>query len=374
MRELIKFFAWRIRRDEIGLEASSLAFTSVLALIPAMTIVVSVFTMVPAFTPLKEAVMRFSSDNFLPVFTDAIGNAISSFVSQAASMTLTGALMLFVVSLMLIRSIDRSLNRIWHGGRRRIAMTFAIYWTILTVGPLSFGIIVWMTTKMIASNFVDSMELRMAIRTLYYVMPFFVEVAMMFVLYMVMPVTAVKWQDALVGALLVAIAFEIAKRAFATFIINFTDYEAIYGALAAIPVLMIWIYINWWLILIGAELTYLLGLARNSTSDQVPKLLIAFVNLLSSKEPDADNDGQFFLAAQRQGTGTRRDDSPSNFYEAVNPNKNKAPLVGGRKAAPQQPANSSAQGTENPDATKKSIRVHITSNRRNDDSSEQSKD
>ena len=220
MRDLIKFFAWRIRRDEIGLEAAALAFTSVLALVPALTIVVSIFAMVPAFTPLKEEMMSFASENFLPVFTDAIGDSISSFVSHAASMTLTGALMLFVVSLMLIRSIDRSLNRIWRGGKRRMAMTFAIYWTMLTVGPLSFGITVWVTTKVIASSLMESMELEVAMRSLYFILPFFIEAAMIFVLYMVMPVTIVKWQDALVGAVLVAIAFEIAKRAFATFILS----------------------------------------------------------------------------------------------------------------------------------------------------------
>lgn len=316
MRDLIKFFAWRIRRDEIGLEAAALAFTSVLALVPALTIVVSIFAMVPAFTPLKEEMMRFASENFLPVFTDAIGDSISSFVSHAASMTLTGALMLFVVSLMLIRSIDRSLNRIWRGGKRRMAMTFAIYWTMLTVGPLSFGITVWVTTKVIASSLMESMELEVAMRSLYFILPFFIEAAMIFVLYMVMPVTIVKWQDALVGAVLVAIAFEIAKRAFATFILNFSDYQAIYGAVAAAPVLMIWIYINWWLILIGAEFTSVLGVVRGGNADQVPKLIASLVNLLSAKDPEPQVVGSERVFSPYT-SGTRRDEIPDNYYVAT---------------------------------------------------------
>lgn len=278
MRELIKYFIWRIRRDEVALQAGALAYTSVLALVPAITIVLSIFAMVPAFTPVKEEMMAFASENFLPVFTDAIGDSITTFVSHAASMTLTGSLMLFVVSLMLIRAIDQALNRIWRGGKRSFTMTFAIYWTMLTVGPLSLGIIVWASTKLIALRLVEDMQLGGAVRFLFYILPFLVEAGMIFVIYTVIPVCKVKARDALIGATLVALLFELLKRSFSTFILNFSSYEAIYGALAALPVLMIWIYINWWLILIGAEFTSVLGIARGDGTEQVPKLIRSLVS------------------------------------------------------------------------------------------------
>ena len=288
MRELIKFFAWRIKRDDIAIEAGALAYTSVLALVPAVTVVLSIFAMIPAFSPLKEEMMNFASANFMPVFSDAVGNSLSTFVAHAGSMTVTGSLMLFVVSLMMIRAIDRALNRIWRGGRRRIPMTFAIYWTMLTVGPLSFGLVLWFSSKLIASNLFASMELAAAIRFFYFVMPFFVEAAMIFVVYSVIPVAPVKARDALVGAIFVAISFELLKRLFSIFIINFSDYEAIYGALAAAPVLMIWIYLNWWLILIGAEITAVLGVVRGGQAEQVPQLIKSFVSLMSSKKEAED--------------------------------------------------------------------------------------
>lgn len=369
MRELIKFFAWRIRRDEIGLEAAALAFTSVLALIPALTIVVSIFAMVPAFTPIKEEMMRFASENFLPVFTEAIGGYISEFVSHASAMTLTGSLMLFVVSLMLIRSIDRTLNRIWRGGRRRVAMTFAIYWTMLTVGPLSFGITVWVTTRVIASNLFSSMEMELAMRTFYFILPFLIETAMIFVLYMVMPVVLVKWQDAILGALLVAVAFEISKRIFSTFILNFSDYEAIYGAVAAAPVLMIWIYINWWLILIGAEFTSVLGVVRGGNADRVPKLISSLVNLMSSaKEEDVPVVGERRQADARELDELRErellrslekeDKAATAFAEG------KTPLLQ-RFKLKAKGSDKSEQVGEEVQASKKSIRVHITPTRKN---------
>ena len=384
MRELIKFFAWRINRDGIGLEAAALAFTSILALIPAMTIVVSIFAMVPAFTPVKEEMLRFASENFLPVFTDAISNGISSFVSHAASMTLTGSLMLFVVSLMLIRSIDRTLNRIWRGAKRRITQTFAIYWTLLTLGPLSLGITVWATSKIVSAAIFEQEEIAVALKTFYSVLPFVIEAGMIFVLYTVLPVTTVKLQDALVGAILVAISFEISKRVFSAFILNFSDYEAIYGALAALPVLMIWIYINWWLILCGAEFTAVLGVVRGGNANNVPKLIQSLVNLLSAKE-----DPKEVIAKSVEAYSKYEDDYGADFDYQDHRSASRADFNSGATADSMDASNlSNSTGVgfgrgflsfgkkkaEAPSERKKSIHVHVSPSRHNQNDKDKDKD
>lgn len=269
IKELLRLLIMRIRRDEIAIEASALAYTTILALVPAVTIVLSIFAMVPAFQPLKKELMEFTTQNFLPVFADAIVDSITTFVEHAASTTITGAIMLIVVSLMMIRSVDLALNRIWRGGRRKISMTFAIYWTLLTVGPLTFAILLWATSQLIASSLIVEYELAAAVKILYFILPFIVEMGMMFALYTIIPVANVRVTDALCGALFTAVAFELLKRFFSIFILNFSSYEAIYGALAAAPVLMIWIYLNWWLVLIGAEITSLLGIVRGSNTNQI---------------------------------------------------------------------------------------------------------
>lgn len=267
--DLLRLLVMRIRRDGIALEAGALAYTTVLALVPAVTIVLSIFAMVPAFQPLKKDLMEFTTQNFLPVFADAIVDSITTFVDHAASTTITGAVMLIIVSLMMIRSIDKSLNRIWRGGRRKPAMTFAIYWTLLTVGPLSFAILLWATSSLIASNLVIGYELAFAVKTFYSILPFLVEIGIMFALYTVIPVANVRISDALCGAFCTAIGFELLKRIFTIFILNFSSYEAIYGALAAAPVLMIWIYLNWWLVLLGAEFTSVLGIVRGNNTNPI---------------------------------------------------------------------------------------------------------
>lgn len=278
MKELILFFISRIKRDDVALHASSLAFTSILALIPAVTIVVSVFAMVPSFNTIKSHLEVFVKENFMPVFSESVSTNISQFVEHAGSLTLTSTIALLVVSLLLIRAIDTSLNRIWRGGKRRIGHTFAIYWTLLTVGPLALGLLLFLFTKLIEQS-LEVKEIASVVKFFYFLLPLFIEVAILTTLFMTVPVASVKINDALSGAIITTIAFEVCKKIFASFIMNFSDYEAIYGALAALPVLMIWIYINWWIVLIGAEFTACLGLVRQGRDDNIPKLIAKYVAL-----------------------------------------------------------------------------------------------
>lgn len=280
MRELLAYFINRVKRDELLLESAALSYTTILALIPALTVVVSIFTMVPAFAPLREQLLSFASENFMPVFAESISENIGRFVAHAGSMTVAGTLMLIVVSLMLVRSVDKTINRIWRGGKRKISMTVAIYWTMLTMGPLVTAALMWLTSRIITFSLFE-MDLSFAQQTVYFLMPLVIECAMVTVVFMAVPIAVVKLRDALLGALLVTFLFEAAKRIFAAFILNFTDYQAIYGALAALPVLMIWININWFIVLFGAEFTACLGTVRQGSAD-VPLLFVKFAELTGS--------------------------------------------------------------------------------------------
>ncbi len=277
MQEFIKYFIVRVKRDEIGINAASLSFTSILALIPALTIALSIFTMVPAFDSIKEELTNFVKANFVPVFSDAVAKHIEFFVAKAASLTLTSTLFLIVVSLMLIRAIDKSINKIWRGGKRTLSQTFAIYWTLLTVGPLALGVLLWLGSTFVAQT-LQYKEIATFTKYIFIYFPIFIEVAILTTIYMVVPVTSVKLVDATLGAVVTTIAFEITKKVFATFIISFSDYEAIYGTLAALPVFMMWIYINWWLVLLGTLLTSLLHSARIGNQDELP----AFISVIAS--------------------------------------------------------------------------------------------
>ena len=258
MKELFKKLLIRVRADDLFIEAAALSYTTILALVPALTVVISIFAMVPAFTPIKQALQNFVQNNFMPVFFYSIGDYIGIFIAHAGQMTVTGTVILFIVSFFLVRAVDRALNRIWRGGKRKMTMTFAVYWTLLTLGPLATGILIWFTSKVIAYSFLDT-PLSFATGLAYFLVPVVVELILVSALFITVPVAVVKIRDAVRGALFVTILFEVCKRIFSAFILNFSDYEAIYGALAAIPVLMIWININWVIVLFGAEFTVFLN-------------------------------------------------------------------------------------------------------------------
>lgn len=278
MKELIKYFFRRIKRDNIALEAGALAYTSLLSLIPAFTVILSIFAVVPAFKDLRDSVSSFAAENFMPVFTEAISGHVGSLVEHAGKLTATSTVALFIVSLLLVRSIDHSLNRIWRGGRRKIGSMIAIYWTLLTLGPLAVGMIIWLTSKVLAYALTAGQTLGVPLMLVYYLFPVIIEIVVITALFVIVPAATVKFQDALLGAVVTTVAFEISKKIFSAFVLNFSNYEALYGALAALPVLMIWIYINWWIVLLGAEFTATLGIVRSGTSDEIPNFMVFLAN------------------------------------------------------------------------------------------------
>ena len=282
MKELYKYFLNRVKRDSIGLEASALSFTSILALIPAISVIFYCFAVFPSFEQFRESLKNFAKANFMPVFADNLGNYVGTFVEHAGKLTATSTVVFFVISLLLVRSIDQCLNRIWRGGRRKLGTMIAIYWTLLTLGPIALGIVIWIFTKVMGFAISSNSTVGLPLMIAYFVFPIIIECGVLTAVYVIVPRVRVKVQDALLGAVFVTVAFEVSKKIFSIFVLNFSNYEAIYGAIAVIPVLFVWIYINWWIVLLGAEFTATLGVVRSGLSDEVPSFMVYLANVTGS--------------------------------------------------------------------------------------------
>lgn len=282
MKELYLYFFNRVKRDSIGLEASALSFTSILALIPAISVCFYVFAVFPSFEDVRESLKIFTKQNFMPVFAENLSNYVGTFVEHAGKLTVTSTAVFFIISLMLVRSIDQCLNRIWRGGRRKLGTMIAIYWTLLTLGPVALGIIIWIFTKVMTFAISSNASIGIPLMIGYFIFPIVIECGVLTALYIIVPRVRVRFQDALLGAIFVTVIFEVSKKLFSIFILNFSDYEAIYGAIAVIPVLFVWIYISWWIVLIGAEFTATLGVVRSGLSDEVPSFMVYLANVTGS--------------------------------------------------------------------------------------------
>lgn len=247
----------RYVRDRCTRVAGALAFTTVLAIAPLTAVGFGMLSVFPVFQSWMAAVQEFIYGNFVPAAGDVVGRYLQQFATNAGRLTVWGSLFLFVTAVMLIATIEHAFNDIWHVRRqRKLVRRFMAYWVVITLGPVLMGLSLSIT------SYVSSLPLfapEPAVRGIssapLTVVPIVFEWATFLLLYTVVPNCPVRWRHALVGAIIATVLFEIAKRVFSAFVVSFPTYRAIYGAVAALPVFLIWIYLCWAITLLGAQVT-----------------------------------------------------------------------------------------------------------------------
>ncbi|WP_084407352.1 virulence factor BrkB family protein [Aestuariibacter salexigens] len=255
-RLVLVTFLRRSKEDEIAITAGHLAYVSLLSLVPFIMVFFTMIQAFPAFAAVREDLESFIFDNFVPHSGEVMREYITQFVGNASEMGMVGILSLVVVALLLISNIDKTLNRIWRNKiERPMIYTLAIYWMVLTLGPLLIGSSVIVSSYLVAlANFAEEYTPGLGTVFLKFV-PFITAVLAFQLVYMLVPNKQVKTGHALYGALLATLLFELTKKAFAFYVSSFPSYQVIYGALAVIPILFVWVYLSWIVVLLGAEFT-----------------------------------------------------------------------------------------------------------------------
>ncbi len=251
-----RLYVRRCKEDQIAVNAGYLAYVTLLSLVPLIAVGVAVFSAFPGFEDARLAIENFIFTNFVPTSTDTIKDHISAFTGNANKMTAVGVSFLAVVALLLIRNVDTTLNRIWRVQQKRpLMISFAVYWMVLTLGPVLLGASIGMTSYIVSLvSFADKGIPGFSgflIKTL----PYVISMAGFIMLYTLVPNTKVSFRAAIPGALFAALLFELTKKGFAMYISHFPSYEVIYGALATVPILFVWVYLSWIVVLLGAEFT-----------------------------------------------------------------------------------------------------------------------
>ncbi len=244
----------RFREDRLGLTASSLTFTTLIALVPLVTVMLAVFSAFPMFASFQTALEKYFLQALVP---DGIArpvlSALTQFAAKAARLGGVGLGILVVTALALMLTIDRALNAIWRVRRPRpITQRVLVYWGGLTLGPLLLGISLSMTSWVLTASkgFVGALPGGVAM--LLNVVEFALLALGMAALYHYVPHTHVRWRHALAGGVFVAIGIEVAKRLLAWYVGTMPTISAVYGAFAAVPILLLWIYVGWLIVLWGA--------------------------------------------------------------------------------------------------------------------------
>ncbi|GAC32414.1 virulence factor BrkB family protein [Paraglaciecola polaris] len=255
----VRMFVSHCQRDGITVSAGHLAYVSLLSLVPFIMVFFTILSAFPAFSEVRGEIESLIFGNFIPTSGDLIQGYVAEFVGNASKMGAIGILSLVVVALLLISNIDKTLNRIWQAkSERPIIFTLAIYWMILTLGPLLIGLSVIMSSYLVA--FANSAEAYTmgATTAMLKTVPFIASVCAFFILYMIVPNKRINPRHAIVGAFVGALLFELSKKGFSFYITHFPSYQMIYGAMAVIPILFVWVYLSWIVVLLGAELTHVI--------------------------------------------------------------------------------------------------------------------
>ncbi|MDD2925875.1 YihY family inner membrane protein [Rhodoferax sp.] len=247
----------RFREDRLGLTASSLTFTTTIALVPLFTVVLAVFTAFPMFAKLQLVLQKWLIESLIP---DSIARQVLGYLTQfagkASRLGGVGVAVLFFTALALILTIDRTLNGIWRVRQPRpLGQRVLVYWAVMTLGPLLLAVSLSITSYALSASkgLVDVMP--GSVQLLLDTLQFGLLAGGMAALYHYVPNTRVHWGHAWAGGLFVSAGFEVAKRVLVWYLGKVPTYSVLYGAFATVPILLVWIYTAWVIVLLGAVIT-----------------------------------------------------------------------------------------------------------------------
>ncbi len=262
IRNFSRLLFSRFVEDQGLPQAASLTYATLLSLVPLMTVSLAIFSAFPIGDKMAVVVQDFVFENFMPNSGEVLQEHLQNFSAKASRLSGTGFAFLIVVALLLMANIDKALNTIWRVRRkRRFVAKFIVYWSILSLGPLLIGVSMVVTSYLVSIPiFSDAAETISVLHRLLKVTPVLASASAFTLLYAVVPNRRVPIRQALYGGLFAALLFELAKRGFAFYLTHFPTYEAIYGALAAFPIFLVWIYLSWVVTLLGAEFSCCLGI------------------------------------------------------------------------------------------------------------------
>jgi membrane protein len=237
--------------------AGALAYTSLFALVPLTAATLGILSGFPAFVQWRDRITSFVFANFIPTTGDVVRQYLTQFADNASKATAVGIAVLLFSALMLMLSVEDAFNRIWRVPRSRAAgARFVLYWAVLTLGPLLLIVALVLSSQLFSLPLFEAAESEFPLKArLLDVSPFLIEWFALTAAYVLIPNRSVRLRDGAAGALLAALLFEIAKRAFATYVTTGANYQEVYGALAIVPIFILWIYLSWILVLLGASLT-----------------------------------------------------------------------------------------------------------------------
>ncbi|AIF49134.1 ribonuclease BN [Dyella japonica A8] len=249
-------FVWQRFIDDKCFEtAGALSYTTLVSLVPLIVASLAIFAAFPAFANARGMLIDFAFHNLVPAAGEHVQDYLDLFAANASKLTGISVLVMFFSALSMMVSIEDRMNRIWRVQRQRgWASRLLLYWAALTLGPVlvvgGIAVASFATALPMLNDAANTLNLK---ERLVGVLPFVVTFLTLMLIYMVVPNRRVNWRHAAIGALMGAVLFEIARWGFARFIHQAHTYQQIYGAIAALPIFLLWIYLSWVIVILCAS-------------------------------------------------------------------------------------------------------------------------
>lgn len=247
----------RFRHDGCQPRAAALTFTSLLAFVPLLAVSFAIFAAFPAYRRLKDELQSAIFDNLVPQVGSVVQEHFDQFTQQTGGLTAIGVLFLVFTSILMLTTISNTFNHIWRVRQARsLVARLVVFWAVITLTPLLFGASLSISSYLFTAAQETGVEaVTGPIGGYAFMAPFLLQAAGFTMLFLIMPNYPVRRTDALIGGLVASTLFELLKKGFGLYIASFPTYETIYGAMATIPIFLVWVYLSWTVVLIAAELT-----------------------------------------------------------------------------------------------------------------------
>lgn len=257
---------WEGNRDQkLNQIAASLAYTTILSLVPMITIATILIGYLPRVIQVKNAFKTWLLDTYMPGgINQQVFIYLDQFSAQARGLTLLGIAGLFVTAIMTLSVIEKAFNQIFKVNRSRpLIKKVLIYSAATFLGPILLGAGIYLSGALFSATEGWTEALSIGFSLVATIAPIFLAVLVFAVVYKILPYSQILWKDAISGALFAAISFELMKFGFALFLTHTAFYKTVYGAFAIFPLALLWIYLTWWITLAGAVLVANLPAIRN---------------------------------------------------------------------------------------------------------------
>ena len=250
-----RFLARRSLDDNLFEAAGALSFTTVFALVPLSLVVFGVLSAFPVFSEWSDQLSHYVFSNFVPNAARSVESYLKQFSGNAGQLTAVGVVALVVSLLITLSGVEAAFNRIWRVKSARPKFSrFLVYWTVLTLGALVAAASLAVSAKFFAMSVFESTAGHLLESTMLWLAPMAIEVLAFTAIYRVVPHRTIQWRHAVAGALLATVLFELVKWGIGVYLGSFGTYSKIYGTLAFLPIFLLWIYLSWTAVLLGASL------------------------------------------------------------------------------------------------------------------------